>query len=125
MDGASHSDMYVDFTDGFVFDGTDTKLTVSCDSNYTLYINGTFVDSGQYPDFPYYKVYDKIDITKYCTHGKNRIDITVWYYGQSNMGYFVGDPKLWYSVSTVSGRPEVLGEWVQMVNEAIDRKWKP
>ncbi len=28
-------------------------------------------------------------------------------------------------VSTVSGRPEVLGEWVQMVNEAIDRKWKP
>ena len=28
-------------------------------------------------------------------------------------------------VSTVSGRPEVLGEWVQMVNDAIDRKWKP
>ena len=28
-------------------------------------------------------------------------------------------------VSTVSARPQVLGEWVQMVNEAIDRKWKP
>lgn len=28
-------------------------------------------------------------------------------------------------VSTVSGRSEVLGEWIQMVNEVIDRKWKP
>ena len=28
-------------------------------------------------------------------------------------------------VSTVSGRAEVLGEWADMVNNAIDRKWKP
>ncbi len=28
-------------------------------------------------------------------------------------------------VSTVNGRSEVLTEWVEMVNEVIDRKWKP
>lgn len=28
-------------------------------------------------------------------------------------------------ISTVSGRNAVLGEWVQMVNEVIDRSWKP
>jgi len=28
-------------------------------------------------------------------------------------------------ISTVSGRAEVLGEWVKLVNETIDRFWKP
>ena len=98
LDGPVHKDMYVDFTDEFEFDGSDISFLISCDSNYTLYINGKFVQSGQYPDFPYYKVYDEFDITNYCKKGKNRIDITVWYYGKSNMSYFVGDAKLWYEV---------------------------
>ena len=98
LDAPSHQDMYVDFTDEFEFDGSLTNIDISCDSNYTIYINGTFVQSGQYPDFPYYKVYDKLDITSYCKKGKNRVDITVWYYGESNMGYFVGDAKLWYKL---------------------------
>lgn len=98
LDTLVHKDMYVDFTDEFEFDGSKTSIVISCDSNYVLYINGNFVESGQYPDFPYYKVYDKFDITRYCKPGKNRIDITVWYYGNSNMGYFVGDAKLYYQV---------------------------
>ena len=27
-------------------------------------------------------------------------------------------------ISTVNGRPEVLTEWIDMVNDVIDRKWK-
>jgi len=95
-----HQDMYADFYTEFDFNGNKTEIELSADSNYTLYINGTFVESGQYPDFPYYKISDTVDITKYCKTGKNRVDITVWYYGKSNMSYFVGDPKLCFKITS-------------------------
>ena len=100
LNANSFQDMYVDFYTEFDFDGKKTEIELSADSNYTLYINGTFVESGQYPDFPYYKVADRVDITKYCTLGKNRVDITVWYYGKYNMSYFVGDPKLYFKITS-------------------------
>ena len=63
-------DSYAEFVDTFNFSGDSARLLISADSNYTVYINYRFVDSGQYPDFPYYKVYDNIDITSYCVRGK-------------------------------------------------------
>ncbi len=75
------ADTYGEFFDTFVYNGGKMTMQISADANYTLYINGIFVDSGQYPDFPYYKVFDKLDVTKYCREGENTLALIVWYYG--------------------------------------------
>lgn len=92
-------DMYGEFIDDFVFDGGDVRLEISASSDYTIFLNGEFIDSDQYPDFPHYKVYDDLDITKHCRKGKNRLAVIVWYYGkQSFHTYYPDKAALRYEV---------------------------
>lgn len=90
--------MYAEFYDNFTYNGKSAKIKISADSNYALYINGAFVNSGQYPDFPHYKVYDELDINSFCRIGENHIGIIVWYYGVANMSYYPGKAALKYSL---------------------------
>lgn len=100
-DACAEMDSYADFYDTFVYTGEKTEIQISADSNYVLFINGEFVNSGQYPDFPHYKVYDTIDISAYCKKGENSLAITVWYYGLSNtITYYKGNASLRYEVYT-------------------------
>ena len=88
-------DTYGDFYTEFEYESGEVSFQISVDSNYVLYINGQFVESGQYADFPYYKVYDKLNITKYCKQGLNQIAITVWYYGiVGSQTYYAGNAAL-------------------------------
>ena len=91
-------DLYIEFFDTFEYSENNTRILISADSNYAIYLNGKFVNSGQYPDFPHYKVYDEIDITPYCVKGVNRLGIIVWYYGMSNMSYYPAEAALRYEV---------------------------
>lgn len=97
------ADDYVKFYDSFSFSGENdgkVRLELSCDSNYELYLNGTPAAFGQYPDFPYDKVYDVVDLTPYCVNGKNSVCILVWYYGKGSMTYCKGLPGLIYEISS-------------------------
>lgn len=94
----SQNDSYAEFYDTFKFTGQSMELLISADSNYSVYINGAFVNSGQYPDFPHYKVYDKLDITELCVKGENSLAVVVWYYGKENMSYFPGKAALRYEL---------------------------
>jgi hypothetical protein len=78
-------DLYCDFFDSFDYSNGSVILKISADSNYALYINGKFAESGQYADYPHYKIYDEIDITKHCQKGTNKIAITVWHYGKTSL----------------------------------------
>ena len=49
-------DTYGEFFATFECKEKSAKIRISVDSNYTLFLNGKFVSSGQYPDFPYFKV---------------------------------------------------------------------
>lgn len=91
-------DTYAEFYDSFIFDGKKTKILISADSNYALYINGKYVYSGQYPDFPHFKVYDEIDITRYSKKGENKVAVVVWYHGTAHMSYYPGKAALRYEV---------------------------
>ena len=71
---------------------------ISCDGDYTLFINGKYATSGQYGDFPHYKVYDEFDITKYCKNGTNVVAVTVWYYGKTTLCYYPGAHALRYEI---------------------------
>jgi len=98
--GLEGNDIYCDFYDEFVYSGAGAvSFRISADSNYALYINGVWVESGQYPDFPYYKIYDEIDVTEFCRRGSNSLAVTVWHYGETNMSYFPGKPAVRYEIS--------------------------
>ena len=75
------------------------QIRISADSNYAVYVNGAFADSGQYADFPHYKVFDEIDISHYIHAGKNHIAIVVWHYGISSFGYYIGKPGVIFEVA--------------------------
>ncbi len=57
---------------------------ISIDSNYALYINGCFAGTGQYADFPEYKIYDELDITGLLAAGRNHIRIDCYHQGEDS-----------------------------------------
>ena len=74
-------DTYGEFYDEFLWETGKVECLLSCDGDYTLFINGQYVSSNQYGDFEWYKVYDTIDITPYLKSGKNKIAVLVWHFG--------------------------------------------
>ena len=98
------ADSYGEFYTSFDWEGGETEVRISADSDYTLFLNGRFVNSDQYKDFPYCKVYDRLDITPYLRRGINHMAVVVWYYGIGNFSYYPGSAGLWYAVS-VAGKP--------------------
>ena len=100
-DSSAQPDEYAEFAVDFEFDGKKTELFISADSNYAIYINGKFVNCGQYADYPYDKVYDRIDVTEHCIKGKNRLAIIVWYIGvSSTQVYYLGKAALRFELKT-------------------------
>ena len=91
-------DIYCDFYDKFQYQGGKVTLQISADSNYALYINGQFAENSQYPDYPHYKVYDQLDITRFCREGENHMAIIVWYYGKPALTYYPGNAALRYAL---------------------------
>ena len=75
------ADSYGDFMDSFSYTEGKVICHLSCDGDYTLYVNGKYASSKQYGDFEHYKIYDSIDITDYLVNGENSIHILVWHLG--------------------------------------------
>ncbi len=77
----AQADEYADFKGGFTYEGGEVFLEISADSNYSAYINGTLAAFGQYPDYPYKKYYDRVNVTEYVKDGENELLITAWHFG--------------------------------------------
>ncbi len=93
------ADEYVRFYQTFTHKNGRVMISLACDSNYELYVNGKRAAFGAYADYPYDKVYDRIDITEYCKEGKNTLSVLVWYYGEDFFTYFKGLPGLIFEVT--------------------------
>ena len=92
-------DEYAEFISEIDFFGRECEVCISSDSNYTVYVNGMLAAFGQYADFPYSKVYDRIDLSRYMRQGKNVIAFRVWYYGIDTAStYYPGKGGLLYSI---------------------------
>ncbi len=92
-------DEYAEFLQNISFCGERTVIRLSACGDYTLYVNGKFASSGQYGDFPHYKVYDEIDITEFLENGENTIAILVWYFGITGMRYLTPTPGLIFEIA--------------------------
>ena len=93
------SDGYVLFQDSFSCrEGASLKISV--DGNYEAFINGALASFGQYPDFPYRKVYDEIDLTPFLREGENTLLVRVWHIGEGGaMSYYPDAAGLFYEIS--------------------------
>ena len=93
-------DEYLEFKSSFLANKDLIQiLKISADSDYNVYVNDELIAFGQYPDYPFYKVGDQIDISNFTKEGNNDLRIVVWYYGKTNMSYSVGRAKLIYEIS--------------------------
>ncbi len=92
--GKACADEFVDFCCFFEGASGEWRLNISADSDYNVYINGELVSFGQYADYPFYKVYDEIDVSRYIKNGENSMLITVWYYGIDSQTYIKGQAGL-------------------------------
>ena len=78
--------------------GKKTLLYVSACSLYGLYINGEFVDCGQYPGYEDYQVYDVLDITDYIVEGKNTLLLTQYVIGADFSTHRILKPGVIFSI---------------------------
>ena len=101
---AATPDEFCDFLTEFdAVAGESYTLSIASDSNYTVWLNGELAAFGQYADYPHYKVYDKVDVTPFVREGKNRLAITVWYYGVMCQTYQIGEAGLIFEVTDGNG----------------------
>lgn len=91
-------DSYGDFTDRFNYTGGTVTLRISCDGDYTLFVNGKYASSNQYADFEHYKSYDELDITDYLSLGENTLSFLVWHLGIGCFKYSPAQAGLLYEV---------------------------
>ena len=87
VESESKPDTYGEFYDEFIWEEGDVNRLLSCDGDYTLYINGQYVAGNQYGDYEWYKSYDTIEITQYLNQGKNSIAVLVWRFGMDSQRY--------------------------------------
>lgn len=91
---------YGEFFTSFTADGqTETVCRLSCDGDYTLFVNGKFVASNQYGDFEHYKIYDEIDITPFLQSGENKLAVLVWHFGADTQRYLRAQAGLIFEVA--------------------------
>ena len=102
IENKSEKNTYGEFYSRFVT-GSHTKINISCDGDYTLFVNGKYVASNQYGDYEHYKIYDTIDLTDYTTDGENHLAILVWHFGESNSRYVLSTPAVIFEVYNESG----------------------
>ena len=82
-----NKDEYGEFFASFYCEAPNAVCRISCDGDYTLFINGRISESNQYGDFEHYKVFDEIDISEFLKYGENTIAVLVWHYGEEFQRY--------------------------------------
>lgn len=85
-DGAG-ADEYGEFFGCFDAGEEGAVCRLSCDGDYTLFVNGRYVASNQYGDFEHYKIFDEIDLGGYLRAGRNELFVLVWHFGADSQRY--------------------------------------
>lgn len=102
---------YAMFSKKFMF-AENTRILLSADYRYWLYINGRFVGSGPERNFKKYYTYDEYDLVPYLLPGENCVCVIVNAISESTFQSFGG---------TGAFRAEILGDGLAVYT---DEHWK-
>lgn len=90
---------YFDYQTEFCIDSTDNmRLYISASTLYAAYINGEFVDCGQYADYEDYQVYDELDISRFVKPGKNILKIKHYVVGANYFTHRIQIPGVIFTL---------------------------
>ena len=80
IDDVNAVNQYVDFYMDFVVSSLKTThlLALSVTGNYALYVNDELVCCARFDDFPEFKFFDEIDISKYLKKGINSVKVCAY-----------------------------------------------
>ena len=91
-------DSYAEFVAKFsVIKEGKVEIFITCDSVYTVEVNGALAAFGGCADYPNARHYDQADITKFCATD-NELKITVWHFGEDSSTYALGERGLGFCV---------------------------
>lgn len=77
-------DLLTTFT---VADPAACRIFVSANSHYALYVNDTFVNCDQFPDYDTWKAYDELSLAAFVTAGENSLCLTAYWQGDESLTY--------------------------------------
>lgn len=81
--------------------GDTTKLYISADSRYVLFLNGERIGQGPSRSWPSEQSYDVYDITSRVGEGENVVSVLVNYLGMSNFQYIAGRGGLLCQIDSI------------------------
>jgi hypothetical protein len=76
------------------------ELRLSADSNFVAWLNGVFLGTGQFTDFPDARTFSRIDLKPHLRIGRNVLALLVYYCGIDHFSYLLGDAGVWYELQT-------------------------
>ncbi len=80
-----------------------TRLYITADSRYVLYVNGNRIGQGPVRSWPFDQKYDVYDITSQLRIGENTVAVLVHYLGISTFQYIKGQGGLLCQVNSCDG----------------------
>ena len=94
----SHPDTYGEFLSDFKCSGNGkVYVTIACSGHYAIYVNGKLAKMASSADYPWYRTYDKVNITRFCEE-ENQMVILVWYPGVDSQTYIKDKAGLMFVV---------------------------
>jgi alpha-L-rhamnosidase len=99
-DNRQVENQYVEFRHEFDLEipAPNSELLISADSNYAAWLNGTFLDCGQFSDYPDHKTFDTLPAAGLLKPGKNSLTILAFYQGKDSHTYLQGPAGLMYAL---------------------------
>lgn len=104
-------DQYADFRQRFSLPEEPGRvmLYLAADYRYALWINGQYVPTSSYADWPQYRVWEEIEIGKWVNPGDNVLALTANYPGEDCSVYKAGQPGVWFAVCPERGESVYSG----------------
>lgn len=88
----NEKDTYVEFVGSFAKKNKNNViLKAGYDGHIAVYINDELAFFGASADYPWFRLYNKVDVTKYCSE-HNDIRIVVWHPGNDSQTYIKNKP---------------------------------
>jgi len=102
-----------------------TRIRITADDYYKLYINGRFVCQGPAQGYPFCYYWNETDITAYLREGENEIIADVYYQGLINRAYNSGDRRMGMIAELFAGESCILStdeRWEYTMSEAYAKE---
>lgn len=112
-------DSYIEFNFDLLYEEKEVEMLIAAVNNYSLYLNGVFVDSSSYHSYPYAPTLDKLNIK--LKKGLNKFNIIVYNSGVTSCMFFYKDiPGLYFSISD---NGKIIKESDEKVLSALSKKY--